>query len=1031
MAFTDIFIKRPILSLVVSLLILLIGINAALHLPVRQYPKLSNTVITVTTSYPGASPDLMQGFITTPIEQAVASAEGIDYMTSQSVQGTSTISVYMKLNADPNQALTDVMAKVNQVKYQIPKAANDPIIIKSTGQTTAVMYIGFSSTELSGSAISDYLTRVIQPLMSTVDGVASADILGGQTFAMRLWLDPIRMAGRGVSAAEVVAAIQANNYQAASGQTKGYYTVSNVTTNSDLTDIDQFKRMIVKSKDGGFVRIEDIAKVDLGAQSEDSSVAFNGEHAIFIGVQATPEGNPLTIVKGVRALFPTIERNLPPSLKMKVAYDSTKFIQSSIDEVEHTLIEAVLIVVVVIFLFLGSFRSVLIPVVTIPLSLVGACAMMMIMGFSLNLLTLLAMVLAIGLVVDDAIVVVENIYRHVEEGKTPVQAALIGAREIVGPVVAMTITLAAVYAPIGFLGGLTGILFREFAFTLAGSVVVSGIIALTLSPMMCSVLLKTGEPSRFTKIVDKVFGAVTGWYGRRLDRSLNYRAATGLFAATILGLVVFLYMHSSSELAPEEDQGIVFALTKTPQYGNIDYADYYGAELDKAFATFPETDLRFVLNGTPSPNQGISGMLLKPWDERKRSAMAIKPLVQAKLSQIPGVNAFAFNLPALPGGPGGLPIQMVINSTSGFSNIYTEMEKIKADARKSGLFIVSDSDLQFNQPVVRIKIDRSKASDLGLTMQQIGDTLALMMGGNYVNWFNLQGRSYEVIPEVPRTFRLTPKLLSTYYVPSLTGAQIPLSTVVSISTGTDPNALTHYNQLNSATFQAVAMPGVTMGTVVDFLEGEAKNLPAGFNHDYLADSRQFVQEGNQLAVTFFFALIIIFLVLAAQFESLRDPLVIMISVPMAISGALVPLFFGVATINIYTQVGLVTLIGLISKHGILMVEFARELQIHENLDRVEAIKKAARVRLRPILMTTAAMVTGLIPLVVASGAGAASRFSIGLVVVSGMSIGTMFTLFVLPAVYTVLAKDHRADATSTRRKEIAAVDFGPRPAPAE
>ncbi|MEJ0049715.1 MAG: multidrug efflux RND transporter permease subunit [Methylovirgula sp.] len=1031
MAFTDIFIKRPILSLVVSLLILLIGINAGLHLPVRQYPKLSNTVITVTTSYPGASPDLMQGFITTPIEQAVASAEGIDYMTSQSVQGTSTISVYMKLNADPNQALTDVMAKVNQVKYQIPKAANDPIIIKSTGQTTAVMYIGFSSTELSGSAISDYLTRVIQPLMSTVDGVASADILGGQTFAMRLWLDPIRMAGRGVSAAEVVAAIQANNYQAASGQTKGYYTVSNVTTNSDLTDIDQFKRMIVKSKDGGLVRIEDIAKVDLGAQSEDSSVAFNGEHAIFIGVQATPEGNPLTIVKGVRALFPTIERNLPPSLQMKVAYDSTKFIQSSIDEVEHTLIEAVLIVVVVIFLFLGSFRSVLIPVVTIPLSLVGACAMMMIMGFSLNLLTLLAMVLAIGLVVDDAIVVVENIYRHVEEGKTPVQAALIGAREIVGPVIAMTITLAAVYAPIGFLGGLTGILFREFAFTLAGSVVVSGIIALTLSPMMCSVLLKQGEPSRFAQIVDKVFSAVTGWYGRRLDRSLNYRAATGLFAATILGLVVFLYMHSSSELAPEEDQGIVFALTKTPQYGNIDYADYYGAELDKAFATFPETDLRFVLNGTPSPNQGISGMLLKPWDERKRSAMAIKPLVQAKLSEIPGVNAFAFNLPALPGGPGGLPIQMVINSTSGFSNIYTEMEKIKADARKSGLFIVTDSDLQFNQPVVRIKIDRSKASDLGLTMQQIGDTLALMMGGNYVNWFNLQGRSYEVIPEVPRSFRLTPKLLSTYYVPSLTGAQIPLSTVVSISTGTDPNALTHYNQLNSATFQAVAMPGVTMGTVVNFLEGEAKNLPAGFNHDYLADSRQFVQEGNQLAVTFFFALIIIFLVLAAQFESLRDPLVIMISVPMAISGALVPLFFGVATINIYTQVGLVTLIGLISKHGILMVEFARELQIHENLDRVEAIKKAARVRLRPILMTTAAMVTGLIPLVVASGAGAASRFSIGLVVVSGMSIGTMFTLFVLPAVYTVLAKDHRAEANSTRRKEIAAVDFGPRPAPAE
>ena len=556
----------------------MIGLNAAVHLPVRQYPKLSNTVITVTTTYPGASPELMQGFITTPIEQAVASAEGIDYMTSQSVQGTSTISVYMKLNADPNQALTDVMAKVNQVKYQIPKEANDPIIVKSTGQTTAVMYIGFSSTKLSGSAISDYLTRVVQPILSTVDGVASADILGGQTFAMRLWLDPVRMAGRGVSAADVVAAIQANNFQAAAGQVKGYYTVSNVTTNADLTNIEQFKRMIVKAKDGGLVRIEDIAKVDLGAQSEDSSVAFNGEHAIFIGVEATPEGNPLSIVSGVRALFPTIERNLPPSLQMKVAYDSTKFIQSSIDEVEHTLIEAVLIVVVVIFLFLGSVRSVLIPVVTIPLSLVGACAMMLAMGFSLNLLTLLAMVLAIGLVVDDAIVVVENIYRHIEEGKTPVQAALIGAREIVGPVIAMTITLAAVYAPIGFLGGLTGTLFREFAFTLAGSVIVSGFIALTLSPMMCSVLLKGGQPGRFAQIVDNVFSAMTEWYGRRLDRSLNYRAATGLFAVTILGLVAFLYLHTSSELAPEEDQGIVFALTKTPQYGNIDYADYYGAQ---------------------------------------------------------------------------------------------------------------------------------------------------------------------------------------------------------------------------------------------------------------------------------------------------------------------------------------------------------------------------------------------------------------------------------------------------------------------
>jgi multidrug efflux pump len=678
----------------------------------------------------------------------------------------------------------------------------------------------------------------------------------------------------------------------------------------------------------------------------------------------------------------------------------------------------------VIFLFLASFRSVIIPVVTIPLSLIGVCSLMLAMGFTFNLLTLLAMVLAIGLVVDDAIVVVENIHRHLEEGKPPVQASLQGAREIVGPVVAMTITLAAVYAPIGFLGGLTGSLFREFAFTLAGSVIVSGVIALTLSPMMCSIFLKSADEGRFARMVNRVFGAMTRWYGRRLDRSLDYRPITGLFALTILGLVGFLYLHTSKELAPEEDQGIVFAVTKAPKYANIDYIDFYGEKLDKEFQKFPETDLRFVLNGINGPQNGIAGMLLKPWDERTRSSIKLKPLVQAQLSKIEGVNAFAFNLPPLPGGPGGLPVQMVINSTAGFQAVYEQMAKLKDAARKSGLFIVSDSDLDFNQPVVRVKIDRSKASDLGITMQNIGGTLSTLLGGNYVNRFNLEGRSYQVIPQVPRGMRLSPESLGGYYLPTSTGQQVPLSTVVSIETGTDPNALTQYNQLNSATFSAVPMPGVTVGAAVDFLEGEAKKMPAGFSHDYLADSRQYVQEGNQLAITFGFALIIIFLVLAAQFESLRDPLVIMISVPMAIVGALIPLFFGAATMNIYTQVGLLTLVGLISKHGILMVEFANELQLKEGLDRRSAIEMAARVRLRPILMTTAAMVTGLVPLLTATGAGAASRFSIGLVVVAGMSIGTLFTLFVLPAVYVAIATDHRANATSQRSREIDEFDLG-------
>ncbi len=1019
MAFTDIFIKRPVLSVVVSLLILLIGLKAVTSLGIRQYPKLSNTVITVTTSYPGASPDLMQGFITQPIEQAVASAEGVDYMTSSSVQGTSTISVYIKLNVEPDFALTEVMSKVNSVRYLIPKEAFDPVITKSTGQTTAVMYLGFSSDELGGPQISDYLARVIQPIMSTVDGVASADILGAQTLATRIWLDPARMAGRNVSPADVQAAIQANNFQAAAGQSKGYFIVSNVTTNTDLTNIDQFKKMTVKAKDGGFVRLEDIAVVELGAQSTDSSVSLSGQHAIFIGVQSTPQGNPLNIVQGVRALFPEIERNLPPSMKMTVAYDSTKFIRSSIEEVRDTLIEAVLIVVVVIFLFLASFRSVIIPVVTIPLSLVGACILMLAMGFTLNLLTLLAMVLAIGLVVDDAIVVVENIHRHLEEGKSPVEASLVGAREIVGPVISMTITLAAVYAPIGFLGGLTGALFREFAFTLAGSVIVSGVIALTLSPMMCSMLLKSGsDHGRFAKTVDRVFGKVTHWYGRKLDRSLDYRPITALFAVTILGLVAFMYMNTSKELAPEEDQGILFAVTKAPQYANIDYSDYYGEKLDKVFSAFPETDLRFIINGTNGPANGIAGMILKPWDERKRSSLALKPLVQGGLSKVEGVNAFAFNLPPLPGGPGGLPVQMVISSTSGFQAVFEEMEKLKKAARESGLFIVADSDLQFNQPVVRVTVDRSKANDLGINMMAVGNTLGTLLGGNYVNRFNLEGRSYQVIPQVPRGLRLSPESLGNYYVATTGGRQVPLSTIVSIETLTNPNSLTHFNQLNSATFQAVPMPGVTVGKAVEFLEGQAKQLPAGFTHDYLADSRQYVQEGNQLTVTFIFALIIIYLVLAAQFESLRDPLVILISVPMAISGALIPLFFGLATINIYTQVGLVTLIGLISKHGILMVEFANELQLKEGLDRRSAIEMAARVRLRPILMTTAAMVAGLLPLLTASGAGAASRFSIGIVVVAGMSIGTLFTLFVLPAVYTMLATDHRAAAESERAKDI-------------
>jgi multidrug efflux pump len=1022
MKFTDLFIRRPVLALVVSLLILLIGLKCMLGLQIRQYPRLYNTTITVTTIYPGASPDLIQGFITTPIEQAVATAEGIDYLTSNSIQGTSTVTAYIQLNYDPSQALTDVMAKVQQVKYLMPPEAQDPVILKSTGQTTAVMYIGFSSTELTSAAISDYLTRVVQPLLSTVDGIASADILGGQTFAMRLWLDPARMAARGISATDVAAAIRANNYQSAPGQAKGFFTVTNIDAHTGLADVEQFRRMVVKAAGGALVRMEDIAQVDLGAQSWTSSVMMNGQHAVFIGIQATPTGNPLSLVAGVRALMPEIEHTLPPSVKMQVAYDSTEFIQASIDEVQFSLGQAVVIVVAVIFLFLGSFRSVLIPIVTIPLSLIGAGIIMAALGFSLNLLTLLAMVLAIGLVVDDAIVVLENVYRHIEDGRSAPQAALIGAREIAGPVIAMTLTLAAVYTPIGFLGGVTGALFREFAFTLAGAVIISGIVAVTLSPMMCSLLLtRTASQGRFARLIDRSFSRLADAYGRRLQRSLDYRPVTALFALAVFAALAFMYLNTKKELAPEEDQGVLFALTKAPQYSNLDYSDSYGAELDQAFTSIPEADLRFVVNGRFGPNQGIAGVILKPWGERSRSAQQLKPILQQKVSAVEGLSAFVFSLPPLPASIGGLPVQMVIDSTGDFVSIFEAMEKIKDAARKSGLFMVVDSDLAFNQPTIEVAIDRSKANELGVTMQAVGDTLALLVGENYVNRFNLGGRSYEVIPQVPRVDRLNAEDLTQYYVTSAAGQQVPLSNLVAVKTTTAPNALTRYNQLNSATFQAVPMPGVAMGQAVDFLEQQGAMLPAGFTHDYLSDSRQYVREGSQLVVTFVFALIVIFLVLAAQFESLRDPLVILVSVPMSICGALMPLFFGLATMNIYTQVGLVTLIGLISKHGILMVEFANQLQLGEGLDRRRAIERAARVRLRPILMTTAAMVVGLVPLLTASGAGAASRFSIGVVVVAGMSIGTLFTLFVLPAVYTVLAKDHAATAHSVRARELAQI----------
>ncbi|EMF6667209.1 TPA: MexW/MexI family multidrug efflux RND transporter permease subunit [Serratia marcescens] len=1019
MTFTDLFVRRPVLALVVSTLIMLFGALALSKLPIRQYPLLENSTITISTDYPGASSELMQGFVTQPIAQAVSSVEGVDYLSSSSVQGRSVVTVRMALNRDSTQALTEVMAKVNQVRYKLPEQAYDPVIERSAGEATAVAYVGFSSKTLSTPALSEYLTRVVEPMFTTIDGVAKVEVFGGQKMAMRLWLDSDRLAGRGLTAADVADAVRRNNYQAAPGKVKGQYVVANVRVNTDLTSVEEFRNLVVRNDGNGLVRLKDVGTVELGAAATETSALMDGEPAVFLGVFPTPTGNPLVIVDGIRHLMPAIDKMQPPGVKMALAFETARFIQASIDEVVHTLLEALAIVVAVIYLCLGSLRTVLIPVVTIPLSILGAAGLMLAFGFSVNLLTLLAMVLAIGLVVDDAIVVVENVHRHIEEGKTPLAAAMIGAREVAGPVIAMTLTLAAVYAPIGLMGGLTGALFREFALTLAGAVVVSGVVALTLSPVMSSLLLPAKQSEgRVAHAAEWFFGGLTRRYARALDFSLHHRWLTGTLALLVMISLPLLYLMPQRELAPTEDQAIVLTAIKAPQHANLNYVERFAYKLDEVYNRMPETESRWIINGSDGTASGIGGINLTLWQARQRSASAVQADLQRAVNDVEGTSIFAFQLPALPGSTGGLPVQMVLRTPQDYPQLYRTLEEVKQNARNSGLFMVVDSDLDYNNPLAEVHIDRAKANSLGIRMSDIGESLAVLVGENYLNRFGMDGRAYDVIPQSLREQRLTPQALARQYVRTQDNTLVPLSTVVSVAVKVEPNKLTQFNQQNAATLQAIPAPGVSMGEAVAFLERQANALPADFSHDWQGDSRQYTQEGSALAFVFLAALVIIYLVLAAQYESLKDPLIILITVPLSICGALLPLALGYATMNIYTQVGLVTLIGLISKHGILMVEFANELQMHQGLTRRDAILQAAQIRLRPVLMTTGAMVFGLIPLLFASGAGAASRFGLGLVIVSGMLVGTLFTLFVLPTVYTLLARDHAV--ASPRQRELAA-----------
>jgi multidrug efflux pump len=1006
MKFTDIFIKKPVLSVVLSLIILFLGLRSITELGVRQFPKTEDTLITVQTAYPGASAEVVQGFITTPLERAIASSEGIDYMTSSSSEGISTINVYMKLNYDPNAALSEVLAQVNSVLNQLPKQAQLPVITKTSVTNVAYLYLSFTSNSMNSSQMTDYINRVIVPQVQAVNGVGQVMVYGNKTFAMRVWLNPTKMAEFNITPLEVYQALESNNYISATGYTKSPYIQINISTATDLHTIDEFKNLVVANYNGTLIRLKDIAKVELGSVNYSATNIFNGKEAIVLGIFTTPTANPLTVVDNIYKILPSMKSQLPSAMKMKVAYDRTTYIRTSIDEVVKTVLETLIVVIAVIFLFLGSYRSVIIPVIAIPLSIVGGMFMMFLLGYTINLLTLLAMVLAIGLVVDDAIIVVENVDRHISEGKSRIEASLLAARELGVPILAMSITLVAVFLPIGFMSGLTGALFKEFAFTLAGDVIISGIVALTLSPMLSSKFLKEETNKKgFAYFLDKQFDGLRTLYSKILKVVLDSKPVVVFVIIVVLTSAYFLFITSKSELAPTEDQGVIFVQGTGAPTTTLNDLEHSAKQIEQVYKTFPELQQYFMALGFGSSNNAlISGFMLKPWNERKKTQMEIMPYLQEKLNTVPGLQIVAFPLPSLPGSQ-GLPVQFVITTTSEYKQLYQVSNELIAQAMKSGLFAYMDSDLKYDQPQIDISIDRSKALSMGINMQTLGNSLSTLLSENYINWFSMQGYSYKVIPQVLDKYRFDQNSLKNYYIAASNGQLVPLSSIITIKTTTVPEALNRFNQQNSATISATMKPGVTLGQALSYLENLSKKIfPHGYTYNFSGQSRQFVQEGSSMLITFIFALVIIYLVLAALFESFVDPLIILISVPMSITGALIFLSLGFATVNIYTEVGLVTLIGLVSKHGILIVKFANDLQ-DQGIPKRQAIEQAAQIRLRPILMTTAAMVFGVVPLLLATGAGAVSRFDIGLVIASGLGIGTFLTIFIVPTVYLLIGKD--------------------------
>lgn len=1020
MRFTDVFINRPVLAIVLSSVMLLLGLQAATQLSLREYPEVEKSVIYVWTTYPGASASTVQGFVTTPLQRRIASAKGVEYITSQSNPGFSEISVWVRLGENSTEVMTEVITKINEARFELPREVEDPVVTNRTGDD-AIMYLALLSDQMSVQQRADYAMRSIQPVLSTVEGVGEARILSSGSFAMRVWLNPARMAAYGVTATDINRALRRDNYISAAGSTRGPLVRASVDAETDVQTPDSFGDIVVRQQGDKRVRLSDVADIELASSTYDSAVYSSGQETIFIAVTEAPGANPLEMAARVKAKLKELESSLPADLEIFMDSDLTVYISEALERVAITLVEATIIVILVILLFLGSLRVVAIPIIAIPLSLTTVLFLIWIMGFSINLLTLLAMVIAIGLVVDDAIVVTENVHRHIEEGELPFHAAIKGAREVALPVMAMTLTLVAVYLPIGFLGGLTGILFSEFALTLAGAVFISGVLALVLSPMMCAYLLKDHDhQGAIANWLDTKFSRLHQAYERLLDHCLNNRGAVMLFAAGILLSLPALYLVSQSELAPEEDSGSIFAMAIPPDYSSLDYTTYFLDEMVDAWKTIPESSHSWQVN---EPSSVFGGIELVRWEERERTLEEIRQEMQAKYAKISGLEIFTFAGGGLPGASSGMPIQFVLSSNADYRELNRVADEVLAAARQSGIFAFITKDLRYSRPEISVGIDRELAARLGISMRDIGETLQIMLGEAETNRFSLEGRSYKVIPQAARGFRLTKEWLERYYLRTSDGNLVPMSTVINVGRRVEPNNMKQFQQLNSATIQGFVVPPNTLSTGLEFLETTLKDVAPSYRVGYEGESRRFIEESQGFLILFATSLIFIYLVLSAQFNSFRDPMIVLISVPLSIFGAIVPIALGITTLNIYTQIGLLTLIGLISKHGILIVDFANK-KFEQGLSRHEAVLEAAALRLRPILMTTFATVLGVLPLLLAFGAGANSRFAIGLMIAAGMSVGTLFTLFVLPAFYLIISKDRAPE------ESVQLVDTGDLSSPA-